>query len=91
MRDPTRQPNVDSADRTAGRSRDPRLRRRILGGLLVVAIAAVVTVALASERQVRGAAAVLAAVSVLTIVVSWLSGVSPTLSSSERDPGDFTE
>jgi hypothetical protein len=30
-------------------------------------------------------------VSVLTIVVSWLSGVSPTLSSSERDPGDFTD
>ena len=91
MRDPIPQPNVVSAVRSGGRPRNPRLRRRILGALLVVAVLAVATVALASERHVRGWAAVAAGVGVLTIMIAWLAGASRRLSSSERDPRDFSD
>jgi hypothetical protein len=91
MSDAKDQPNVVSAVR-AGRRRpgNPRLRRRILGSLVLVALAALATVALVHDRHVRAWAGVVALVSLLTVAIAWLAGVSGSLSDSGRDPEDFT-
>jgi len=91
MRDSNRPPNVVTAARTGRRrTSDPHRRRRIFGGLFLIAAAAIATIAFASDRHVREWAAGVAAVSVLLIVVAWLAGASRALTSSGRDPSDFS-
>ena len=92
MRDARDQPNVVSAVRT-GRRRpgNPRLRRRILGTLALVAIAALAYVAFADDQHTRAWAGIVALVSLLTVAIMWLARVSGSLSDSGRDPGDFEE
>jgi len=91
MRDSTRQQNVVSAVRVGSRGAiDPRTRRRIFGGLFLAAIVAIAIVSLTHERHVRGWAAAIAVVCVLLIVIAWLAGASRSLSTSGRDPSDFS-
>jgi peptidoglycan/LPS O-acetylase OafA/YrhL len=92
IRDTKDQPNVVSAVRTGRRrSGNPRLRRRILGTLALVAIAAFAYVALADDQHTRAWAGVVALVSLLAVAITWLAGVSGSLSDSGRDPGDFID
>jgi len=91
-RDAKDQPNVVSAVRTGNRRPgNPRLRRRILGALALVAIAALAYVALADDQRIRAWAGVVALVSLLAVAITWLAGVSGSLSDSGRNPGDFID
>ena len=92
MRDAKDQPNVVSAVRTGRRrSSNPRLRRRILGTLAFVAIVALAYVAFADDQHTRAWGGVIALVSLLAVAITWLAGVSGSLSDSGRDPGDFID
>ena len=90
MSDSSSRPNSVSALRAQRRPRHPRLRGAVLATLTGIAIAAAVTFALATDRQVRAWAATVAVMSLLGAVIAWLVGKSSTLSSSDRDPQDFT-
>jgi hypothetical protein len=92
MRESRHRPNVVSALRpNMRRLGNPRLRRRTFGALVLVATVAGATAALVSDRHVREWATAVAIVSLLTVMIAWLAGVSGSLSSSGRDPKDFDD
>ena len=91
MSNPPRPSNPVSALRARdSRRRDPRARRLVLGALLLAGVVGIAIAVFVHDPQVRGWAATVAVVSLLSAVIAWLAGISRTLSDSERDPRDFT-